>query len=72
MTHVSQGFVVSDWDAQHAGLATALAGLDIAMLNGGSFWGDRLVEAVTNGSLPEERVTDMAIRYETTHTNITR
>ncbi|KAI4593291.1 hypothetical protein KJ359_009822 [Pestalotiopsis sp. 9143b] len=57
-----QGFVVSDWDAQHAGLATALAGLDIAMLNGGSFWGDRLVEAVTNGSLPEERVTDMAIR----------
>ena len=28
-----QGFVVSDWFAQHAGYASALAGLDMAMPN---------------------------------------
>ena len=26
-----QGFIVSDWSAQHAGVATALAGLDMTM-----------------------------------------
>lgn len=26
-----KGFVVSDWDAQHSGVASALSGLDIAM-----------------------------------------
>ncbi len=30
---------------------------------GSSFWGDKLVEAVKNGSVPESRVTDMAVRY---------
>ncbi|KAL7895684.1 glycoside hydrolase family 3 protein [Trichoderma sp. SZMC 28014] len=57
-----QGFVVSDWGAQHAGLATAKAGLDVAMPSDGGFWGDHLIEAVKNGSLPESRVTDMAMR----------
>ncbi|KAH6610843.1 glycoside hydrolase family 3 protein [Trichoderma cornu-damae] len=57
-----QGFVVSDWGAQHAGIATAKAGLDVAMPGAGDFWGDRLAEAVKNGSLPESRVTDMATR----------
>ncbi|KAK0388256.1 hypothetical protein NLU13_4501 [Sarocladium strictum] len=57
-----QGFVVSDWDAQHAGVATALAGLDMAMPNDQGFWGDKLIEAVKNGSVPETRVDDMAIR----------
>ncbi|KAL6791721.1 glycoside hydrolase family 3 protein [Trichoderma sp. SZMC 28012] len=57
-----QGFVVSDWGAQHAGVATAEAGLDVAMPGAGDFWGDHLVEAVKNGSLPESRVTDMATR----------
>ncbi|KAK4080110.1 CAZyme family GH3 [Trichoderma harzianum] len=57
-----QGFVVSDWGAQHAGVATAEAGLDVAMPGASDFWGDHLVEAVKNGSLPESRVTDMATR----------
>lgn len=59
-----EGFVVSDWDAQHTGLASAEAGLDIAMPSS-SFWGSngsRLTEAVSNGSLTEARVTDMATR----------
>jgi beta-glucosidase len=37
-----QGFVVSDWDAQHAGVATALAGLDMAMPDAEGFWGANL------------------------------
>ncbi|KAK1250538.1 hypothetical protein MKX08_010541 [Trichoderma sp. CBMAI-0020] len=57
-----QGFVVSDWGAQHAGVATAQAGLDVAMPSNGGFWGNHLIEAVKNGSLPESRVTDMAMR----------
>lgn len=57
-----QGFVVSDWGAQHAGVATAEAGLDVAMPSNGGFWGDHLIEAVKNGSLAEFRVTDMAMR----------
>ncbi|CRK19664.1 hypothetical protein BN1708_012724 [Verticillium longisporum] len=57
-----QGWVVSDWDAQHAGTAAALAGLDVAMPVPRDFWGDRLVEAVRNGSVSEARVTDMVVR----------
>jgi beta-glucosidase len=57
-----QGFVVSDWGAQHAGVATALAGLDMAMPSAPVFWGSNLVTAVNNGSVPEARIDDMAIR----------
>jgi beta-glucosidase len=57
-----QGFVVSDWYAQQAGVATALSGLDVAMPNADGFWGDLLVTAVNNGSVPESRIDDMAIR----------
>ncbi|KAH6900622.1 glycoside hydrolase family 3 protein [Thelonectria olida] len=59
-----QGFVVTDWGAQHAGVATALSGLDMVMPSG-YFWGDNLTEAVNNGSVPESRVTDMATRILT-------
>lgn len=58
-----QGFIVSDWNAQHAGVATALAGLDMAMPDDQGFWGNSLIDAVKNGSVPEARVDDMAIRY---------
>ncbi|KAF3006151.1 hypothetical protein E8E14_006981 [Neopestalotiopsis sp. 37M] len=61
-----QGFVVSDWGAQHSGVATALAGLDMAMPSGSSFWGNNLIAAVNNGSVPESRVDDMAIRIVST------
>ncbi|KAM0510251.1 hypothetical protein ACHAPB_000599 [Verticillium nonalfalfae] len=57
-----QGWVVSDWDAQHAGTAAALAGMDVAMPVPRDFWGDHLVEAVRNGSVSEARVTDMVVR----------
>ncbi|KAK3326335.1 beta-glucosidase [Apodospora peruviana] len=56
-----QGFVVSDWLAQHAGVATALAGMDMTM-PGIGLWGPKLTEAVANGSVPESRIDDMALR----------
>ncbi|KAI1434079.1 glycoside hydrolase superfamily [Xylaria sp. CBS 124048] len=57
-----QGFVVSDWGAQHAGVATALAGLDMTMPDASEFWGNNLISAVKNGSVPESRLDDMATR----------
>ncbi|EPE09840.1 glycoside hydrolase family 3 protein [Ophiostoma piceae UAMH 11346] len=57
-----QGFVMSDWYALSAGYQAADAGLDVVMPNGDGFWGDNLTLSVTNGSLAESRVDDMAIR----------
>lgn len=64
-----QGFVQSDWLAQRAGVASALAGLDMTMpgdglkwMDGGSLWGPELTKAVLNGSVPMERVDDMVTR----------
>lgn len=56
-----EGFVVSDWDGQMSGVASANAGLDLVM-PGAGFWGDSLVEAVGNGSVTEDRISDMATR----------
>jgi beta-glucosidase len=54
--------VVSDWRAQHGGLASAESGLDMVMPDSG-FWKDNaLVEAINNGSLPQSRLDDMATR----------
>lgn len=64
-----QGFVMSDWLAQHAGVSTALAGLDMTMpgdglgwQDGKSLWGPQLTKAVLNGSVPVSRLNDMATR----------
>jgi beta-glucosidase len=63
-----QGFVMSDWQAQHAGVGTALAGLDMTMPGdtsfdtGVSYWGTNLTVAVLNGTVPEWRVDDMVTR----------
>ncbi|KAI0437260.1 glycoside hydrolase family 3 protein [Xylaria telfairii] len=63
-----QGFVMSDWQAQHAGAASAVAGLDMSMpgdteFNTGlSFWGANLTVAVLNGTVPAYRIDDMAMR----------
>lgn len=63
-----QGFVMSDWAAQHAGVSTALAGLDMTMPgdegfdSGNSFWGGNLTAAVLNGTVPQWRIDDMATR----------
>ncbi|KAI2780164.1 glycoside hydrolase family 3 protein [Daldinia loculata] len=54
------GFILLDWNAQH-NLESANAGLDMIM-PGGGFWGNNLTEAVHNGSISEDRVTDMATR----------
>ncbi|QDS68965.1 hypothetical protein FKW77_008868 [Venturia effusa] len=57
-----QGFVVSDWDGQHAGVASAAAGLDMVMPSP-ALWADHALEkAVQNGSLPQSRLDDMATR----------
>ncbi|KAK4165657.1 putative beta-glucosidase M [Cladorrhinum sp. PSN259] len=56
-----EGFVVSDWDGQTSGVASANAGLDLTMPNAG-FWGDKLEQAVRNGSVGVERVDDMVTR----------
>lgn len=58
-----QGFVVSDWFAQHAGVAASAAGLDMAMPDGEAYWGPKFVEAYKNGSLPISRLDDTATRY---------
>lgn len=61
-----EGLVMSDWDALHAGYQAALAGMDMVMPNSGGFWGANLTQSVNNGSLPEERLDDMAIRVIST------
>lgn len=65
-----QGFVVLDWGAQHDGVYSALAGLDMLMpgdvfddwLTGKSFWGPLLTRLVYNTLLPQWRLNDMATR----------
>jgi beta-glucosidase-like glycosyl hydrolase len=64
-----QGFVMSDWLAQRAGVSTALAGLDMTMpgdglgwTDGNSLWGPQLTKAVLNGSVPVSRLNDMVTR----------
>ena len=65
--------VVSDWGAQHTGTVSALSGLDMAMPGGGggrpyfSLWGGALTEAVLNGSVPQWRLDDMAVRIMAAH-----
>lgn len=67
-----QGYIMTDWGAHHSGVASALAGLDMSMPGdahccqelhtNSSFWGPNLTQAVSNGSVPEWRVRDMATR----------
>ncbi|KAI0386848.1 glycoside hydrolase family 3 protein [Hypomontagnella monticulosa] len=56
-----QGAITSDWGALHAGVASAQAGMDMVMPNS-ELWGDKLTEAVKNGSVSEDRLDDMATR----------
>lgn len=57
-----EGFVVSDWGAQHTGLASATSGLDMAMPDSAYWENGNLSQAVTNGSLAQTRLNDMATR----------
>ncbi|KAA1468627.1 glycoside hydrolase family 3 protein [Dentipellis sp. KUC8613] len=62
-----QGFVMSDWYATHS-TTSANMGLDMTMpgdifpLSIVSYFGDALVQAVNQGTVPESRVDDMATR----------
>ncbi|KAH7312929.1 putative beta-glucosidase M [Rhexocercosporidium sp. MPI-PUGE-AT-0058] len=56
------GLVMSDWGAQHSGVGSALSGMDMVMPSALAFWGGNLTLSVTNGSVPESRLDDMATR----------
>lgn len=67
-----QGYVMSDWGATHAGVASVEAGLDMDMpgtigffVANQSYFGGNLTAAVNNGSLTEKRLDDMARRVMT-------
>ncbi|KAL7625673.1 hypothetical protein AAE478_004894 [Parahypoxylon ruwenzoriense] len=67
-----QGLVMTDWLGQISGVASALAGLDMSMpgdtvgnsipLIGYSNWMYELTRSVLNGSVPVDRLNDMATR----------
>lgn len=68
-----QGFIMSDWSAQHSGVASTLAGLDMTMPgdtgfdSGQSFWGPNLTLSIINGTVPEWRLDDAATRIMTAY-----
>ncbi|KAH7118481.1 putative beta-glucosidase A [Dactylonectria macrodidyma] len=73
-----QGFVVSDWWAQHTGVASALAGLDMTMAgdqdlaSGNTYWGGNLTAAVLNGTIPQWRLDDMVTRIMSAYFKVGR
>lgn len=62
-----QGYIVSDWNAQHTTTGSALAGMDMSM-PGDNFgdnhflWGSALTSALNNGQIPQSRLNDMVKR----------
>ncbi|WP_127504889.1 beta-glucosidase H [Actinoplanes solisilvae] len=56
------GVVVSDWRAARSTVGAALGGLDIAMPALENPWGQKLVDAVRAGAVPEEVVDDKVRR----------
>ncbi|OTB06121.1 glycoside hydrolase family 3 protein [Hypoxylon sp. CI-4A] len=71
-----QGLAMTDWLAQISGVGSALAGLDMSMpgdtvgnnipLDGYSNWQYELTRSVLNGSVPVDRLNDMATRIVAT------
>ncbi|KAI1497586.1 glycoside hydrolase family 3 protein [Biscogniauxia marginata] len=71
-----QGIVMTDWLAQLSGVGSALAGLDMSMpgdtignnvpLFGYSNWMFELTRSILNGSVPVDRLNDMATRVVAT------
>jgi beta-glucosidase len=59
---------MSDWDAQHSGVASTFAGLDMTMPgdtdfdSGFSFWGTNFTLSILNGTVPEWRLDDAVTR----------
>jgi beta-glucosidase len=56
------GVVVSDWSAARTTVATAVAGLDLAMPGPDGPWGPDLVQAVLDGVVPEADIDDKVAR----------
>src|SRR6516165_11109142 len=56
------GVVVSDWSAARSTVATAVAGLDLAMPGPDGPWGPDLVQAVLDGVVPETDIDDKVTR----------
>ncbi|CAJ2512525.1 Uu.00g055400.m01.CDS01 [Anthostomella pinea] len=62
-----QGYVMTDWNAQHTTVASANTGLDMTMpgsdYDGNSIlWGPQLTAAVSSGQVPQARLDDMVRR----------
>ncbi|KAK3068509.1 hypothetical protein LTR53_013863 [Teratosphaeriaceae sp. CCFEE 6253] len=57
-----EGFVVSDWGAQRTGIASANSGLDMAMPSSAYWQNGNLSQAVSNGTVSQARLDDMATR----------
>ncbi|KAJ6115936.1 hypothetical protein N7523_006353 [Penicillium sp. IBT 18751x] len=64
-----RGYVMSDWNAQHTTVNSALAGLDMTMPGsdfnsppGSIFWGANLQKAIAAGSVPQARLDNMVTR----------
>ncbi|KKY29340.1 putative glycoside hydrolase family 3 protein [Diaporthe ampelina] len=62
-----QGYIMTDWNAQHSTVQAANMGLDMTMpgsdFNGGTIlWGPELTKAVNNGQVAQTRVDDMVKR----------
>lgn len=56
------GWVVSDWGATHDEVASVLAGMDQTMSGG---WSEATLQAFQDGTIPSERIDDMALRILT-------
>ncbi|KAK2784302.1 hypothetical protein FQN52_009107 [Onygenales sp. PD_12] len=68
-----QGFVMTDWFGQIGGVSSALAGMDMAMpgdggvpLLGTPHWAHELSRSILNGTVPMDRLNDMATRIVAT------
>jgi beta-glucosidase len=62
-----QGYMMSDWNAQHTTNGAANAGMDMSMpgtdfSNNNLLWGQNLVSAVSSGAVPQSRLDDMVTR----------
>ena len=56
------GVVVSDWGAVHATAAAANGGTDLEMPGPARWYGEKLVQAVRDGAVPERQIDDAALR----------
>ncbi|OJJ42775.1 hypothetical protein ASPZODRAFT_146946 [Penicilliopsis zonata CBS 506.65] len=66
LSDAGNGLRGAEWSAQLTGIASANAGLDVAMPDS-TYWEGTLSEAVANGSMTQARLDDMATRARVWH-----